>query len=138
LITSRSFPLRMRNVSDKICRENQNTNSIVYIFFNENHAVYEIMWRNTVKPNNPEMTTRHMRIAWWITKATYVHTECVILIALPGINGCTTASCKMSTRCFSGVKCSRGVILTTHPLLVQRSCKSRAIPLPTLWATPGL
>ena len=32
----------------------------------------------------------------------------------------------------------RGVLLTTHPLLVPRSWKSRAIPLPTLWATPGL
>ena len=37
-----------------------------------------------------------------------------------------------------GVKCSRGVLLTTHPLLVPRSWKSRAISLPTLWATPGL
>ena len=37
-----------------------------------------------------------------------------------------------------GVKCGRGVLLTTHLLLVPRSWKSRAIPLPTLWATPGL
>ena len=37
-----------------------------------------------------------------------------------------------------GVKCGRDVLLTTHPLLVPRSCKSTAIPLPTLWATPGL
>ena len=37
-----------------------------------------------------------------------------------------------------GVKCGRGVLLTTHPLLVPRSWKSRAIPLPTLWATSGL
>ena len=37
-----------------------------------------------------------------------------------------------------GVKCGRGVLLTTHPLLVPRSRKSRSIPLPTLWATPGL
>ena len=37
-----------------------------------------------------------------------------------------------------GVKCGRGVLLTTHPILVPRSWKSRAIPLPTLWATPGL
>ena len=37
-----------------------------------------------------------------------------------------------------GVKCGRGVLLNTYPLLVPRSLKSRAIPLPTLWATPGL
>ena len=37
-----------------------------------------------------------------------------------------------------GVKCGRGLLLTTHPLLVPRSWKSRAIPLPTLWATLGL
>jgi hypothetical protein len=48
------------------------------------------------------------------------------------------ASSKMGTRCFLGVKCSRGVLLTIHRLLVPRSWKSRAIPLPTLWATPGL
>jgi len=39
---------------------------------------------------------------------------------------------------FPGVKCGRGVLLTTHPFLVPRSWKSRAINLPTLWATPGL
>ena len=37
-----------------------------------------------------------------------------------------------------GLKCGRGVLLTTHPLLVPRSWQSRAIPLPTLWATLGL
>jgi hypothetical protein len=37
-----------------------------------------------------------------------------------------------------GVKCGRGVLLTVHPLLVPRSWKNRVIPLPTLWATPGL
>jgi len=30
------------------------------------------------------------------------------------------------------------VLLTTYPLLVPRSWKSRAITLPTLWVTPGL
>jgi len=34
--------------------------------------------------------------------------------------------------------CIRGVLLTTHPLLVPRSWKSRAIPLPTLWFLLGL
>jgi len=37
-----------------------------------------------------------------------------------------------------GVKCGLGVTLSTHPLLVPRSWKSRVIPLPTLWAAPGL
>ena len=52
--------------------------------------------------------------------------------------GAHPASCKMGTGSLSGVKCGRGVLLTTHPLLVPRSWKSRAIPLPNLWATPGL
>jgi len=41
-------------------------------------------------------------------------------------------------RVFPGVRGGRGVLLTTHTLLVPRSWKSRAIPLPTLCATPGL
>ena len=52
--------------------------------------------------------------------------------------GAHPASCKRSTGSFPGVKCGRGVLLTTYPLLVPPSWKSRAIPLPTLWATPGL
>ena len=52
--------------------------------------------------------------------------------------GAHPASCKVGTWSFLGVKCGRGVLLTTYPLLVPRSWKSRAIPLPTLWTTPGL
>ena len=48
------------------------------------------------------------------------------------------ASCKMGTGSLPGVKCGRGVLLTTHPLLVPRSWNSRTVTLPTLWATPGL
>jgi len=43
--------------------------------------------------------------------------------------GACPALCKMGTRSFSGVKCGRGVLLTTLPLLVPRSWSSRAIPL---------
>ena len=46
--------------------------------------------------------------------------------------GAHPASCKMGTGSFPGFKCGRGVLLTTHPLLVPRSWKSRAVPLPTL------
>ena len=52
--------------------------------------------------------------------------------------GAHPASCKMGNGSFPGLKCGRGVLLTTHSLLVLRSWKSRAIPLPTLWATPSL
>jgi len=52
--------------------------------------------------------------------------------------GAHPASCTMGAGSFPWVKCGRGVLLTTHPLLVPRSWKSRAIPLPTLWATPDL
>ena len=52
--------------------------------------------------------------------------------------GAHPASCKMGTVSFPAVKCGRGVLLTTHTLLVPRSWKTRAIPLPTLWETPGL
>ena len=51
--------------------------------------------------------------------------------------GTHPASCTMGTGPLPGVKYGRGVLLTTHPLLVPRSWKSRAIPLPTLWATTG-
>ena len=51
--------------------------------------------------------------------------------------GAHPASCTMGTGTFPGVKCGQGVLLTTHPLLAPRSLKSRAIPLPPLWATTG-
>ena len=51
--------------------------------------------------------------------------------------GAHPASCKMGTGSFQGVKSGRGVLLTTNRLLVPRSWKRRAIPLPTLWATTG-
>ena len=48
------------------------------------------------------------------------------------------SSCTMGTGSFPGVKCGRGVLLTTHPLLAPRSWKSRAIPLPASGPQPGL
>jgi hypothetical protein len=52
--------------------------------------------------------------------------------------GAHPVSCKMGTGSFPEVKCGQGVLLTTHPLLVSRSWKSRAVTLPTIRATPGL
>jgi len=62
-IKSRSDLLRMKNVAEKkICRENQDTRFITNDFF-ENRAVYEIMWKNIVQPDRPQMTPWRMRIA---------------------------------------------------------------------------
>jgi hypothetical protein len=46
--------------------------------------------------------------------------------------GSHPASCTMGTGFFLRVKCSCGVLLTTHPLLALRSWKSRAKHLPPL------
>jgi len=42
----------------------------------ENRAVYEIMSKNMVEPDRPQMTMWHKRLACWITKATDSHTLC--------------------------------------------------------------
>jgi hypothetical protein len=53
LTISRSILLRMRNVLDKFCTENRKTIHVQYFFFFfYNRAFYEIMWENTVQPDN--------------------------------------------------------------------------------------
>jgi hypothetical protein len=67
----------MRNVSDRSGRENQNTHFGFSNVIFENHAVYEIMWKNIVEPGRPQVTIWSMRIAFWIPKATNTHTQVV-------------------------------------------------------------
>ena len=43
----------------------------------------------------------------------------------------------MGTGSFPGVKCSRGVLLTTHHLVVLQSWKGKALPLPTTGPVTG-
>ena len=73
----------MRNVSNKSCRENQNTHFAFNIYFSENRAVCEIVWESVVQVDRPRMAAWLMRIACWITKATDTHSEYLILIAFP-------------------------------------------------------
>jgi hypothetical protein len=47
----------MRNVADKSCRENQNTTLYSIIVFG-NHAVCEIMRKNMVEADRPQMAIR--------------------------------------------------------------------------------
>jgi len=57
MITSRSLLRRMKNVSDKNCRENRNAHFMFSNFFSpENRAVFEIMWKNVVEPGRSQIT----------------------------------------------------------------------------------
>ena len=53
------------------------------IFFFENRVVYEIMWKNIVELDSPQMTIRRMRMARWITKATNTNSEYAIIFSRP-------------------------------------------------------
>jgi hypothetical protein len=68
---SRRIPLRMKNVSYKSYRGNQNTHFMLCNFFFEIRAAFEIMWKNVVKPDRPpdDRIIRRIRFACWITKA---------------------------------------------------------------------
>jgi len=46
----------MRNVSDKSCKENQNTHFMCNKCLCENCAIHELMWENVVEPDWPQMT----------------------------------------------------------------------------------
>jgi len=41
----------------------------------KNRALYEIIWKNIVKPERQKLRIRHSRFSYWITKATEVHSE---------------------------------------------------------------
>jgi hypothetical protein len=74
----------MKNVSDKSCRENVTTHfTFNLFFFFENRVVYNIIWKNAVEPDRPQMTIWRMRIACWITKAANTHSEYGILTRSP-------------------------------------------------------
>ena len=72
LILSCSFLVRMKNISGKNFRENQNTRFMFsnFFFFSENPAVYQLMWKNTAESGRPQMAIWRTRIARWIAKAT--------------------------------------------------------------------
>ena len=82
LIISCSFLVRLRNASDKCCRGNQNTHFISCNFFG-NPAVCEVMWKNIVEPERPQMTVWRIHISLCIPKATNTLSEYVLLFAFP-------------------------------------------------------
>jgi hypothetical protein len=75
MVVSHCILVGMRNVSDKGCRENENT---FYSHFSEDRAFYEIVWKNVVEPGRSQMAIWRMRVACWIPKAKNIHSEYVI------------------------------------------------------------
>ena len=83
MIISLWFPFRMRNVSDKSCRENRNTHFLFSNFFFPQKLCR--LWDNVEKYGSAGQATddsvmRRMRIACWMTTAANIHSEYVILI----------------------------------------------------------
>ena len=72
---------RMRNVSDKICRKNQDTH---FVFSNLSRILcrFEIMCKNFAEPGRPQMTIWRLRVTCWIRKATNKFTDNVILVVV--------------------------------------------------------
>jgi hypothetical protein len=84
IIISRWILLKMRNISDKYCRQNQNT----YFVFKNDFQKFVPVWDNVKKYVRARQVTDdkiiwRMSFACWITKATNTHSEYVILIAFP-------------------------------------------------------
>jgi hypothetical protein len=71
----------MRNVSDKGCRENQNTH---FMFSNFFPKIVPFMKKcgkiRRDRRATDDNITRRMRFVFWMTKATNTHSEYVILI----------------------------------------------------------
>ena len=78
----KSLNYSMRDISGKICRENQNTHFVVTFFF-LNRAVYGIMWEDIGRSGQTtdDNIMRRMRFACCVNKATDTHSEYVILTA---------------------------------------------------------
>jgi hypothetical protein len=81
LVKSLAVLRRMKDVSDKYCRENHNTHCMFNYFFFFNRTMNEIMWKIILEPGRPQMTIWRMRIGCWIPKATNIHSEYVVFIA---------------------------------------------------------
>jgi hypothetical protein len=83
LIISRSIIFRIRNISGNGCGGNKIIYYFSILFFFENRAVYEKMWKNIAERERPQMTIRRMHIACWISKAANTLSEYVIHIFSP-------------------------------------------------------
>ena len=81
MVISHSVRLRMRNVSDKSCRENPNshfTSSNLFFFWKSFLLLSNVEKHCIDRQARYDGKTRRMRFACWITKATNIHSEYII------------------------------------------------------------
>ena len=127
-IISRSVILRMRNVSGKICRENKTHILYLILFFPQNRAVYEIIWRNILQPDRPQMTILRRHIVRWVPTATDTHSEYVTPIASPQQQWLQEPAWLLRYTYISCLDkiCLHSVILLLHLLAILCDCENKA------------
>jgi hypothetical protein len=81
-VSSRWIIYTVRNVRQMSWRKYK-THILCSKFVPENRAGYEIMRKNMVERDRPQMTIWRMRIARWIPEVTNTHSEYVIRFAFP-------------------------------------------------------
>ena len=81
MIISRSILIRIRNVSDKSCKENQNTQlTFNNFFFRKSFALWDNVEKyGTAGKATDDSVIRRKRFACWITYATNTYSEFVPL-----------------------------------------------------------
>ena len=86
MIISRRILLGTRNFPQKKLYRKSKHILCSTIYFFQNRVAYEIMQKNIVKPDRPQMTIYviwRMRFACWITKAIDTLSEYITIIAFP-------------------------------------------------------
>ena len=104
---------KMKNVSDKSCRENQNAHFVFRALFSKNLAVYKTMWnKKIVERGRPQMTVWWMRIACWILRAINTLRICnTYFFSTATMAARTHLSVMLYVHCLS---CPRSVDFTCH------------------------
>jgi hypothetical protein len=97
------------------------THILCLVTFFENRAVNEIMWKNTVELDRPQMTIWCMRNSCWIPKATNTHSEYTTLIAFPLHNGHTNAPQSYVIRTLPVLLSKHNILMATASYILE-SC----------------
>jgi len=80
-IISHSVLLRIKNVSDKSCREYEATHFVSSNYFGKLYR-FEIMCKNIEEPGRSQMTVWRVRITCWISQTTNTFSDNVTLVVV--------------------------------------------------------